>query len=76
MFLGMENNKGMGGVDLSDQSVNNYRIAIRDKKWYWPLITSALNISFLTFENFTCLPMKKKWIYFYLSGMSTVFRKA
>ena len=38
-------NQGMGGVDSNDQSVNNYRIAIRGKKWYWALITHMLNVA-------------------------------
>lgn len=38
-------NKGMGGVDSNDQGVNNYRIAVKGKKWYWVLITSMLNVA-------------------------------
>lgn len=33
----------MGGVDLFDNAMNNYRISVRGKKWYWPLITNALD---------------------------------
>lgn len=33
----------MGGVDASDQCINNYRIMIRSKKWYWVLITFLFN---------------------------------
>lgn len=36
-------NQGMGGVDLHDNAVQNYRINIRAKKWYWPLWLSVLN---------------------------------
>ena len=28
-------NKGMGGVDLADQNIATYRIAIKSKKWWW-----------------------------------------
>ncbi|KAH9375546.1 hypothetical protein HPB48_015040 [Haemaphysalis longicornis] len=35
----------MGGVDLLDQTTNNYRIGIRSKKWWWVLFTQMLNIS-------------------------------
>ncbi|KAH9359587.1 hypothetical protein HPB48_021644 [Haemaphysalis longicornis] len=35
----------MGGVDLLDQTANNYRIGIRSKKWWWVLFTQMLNIS-------------------------------
>lgn len=36
-------NRRMGGVDLFDNATNNYRIRIRGKKWYWPLITNAFD---------------------------------
>lgn len=35
----------MGGVDLSDQSVNTYRIGIRCKKWWWVLFTYMLDLA-------------------------------
>uniref|UniRef100_A0A0K0ELN5 DDE_Tnp_1_7 domain-containing protein n=1 Tax=Strongyloides stercoralis TaxID=6248 RepID=A0A0K0ELN5_STRER len=38
-------NKRMGGVDLSDLSVNTYRISIRGKKWWWVLFTYMLDLS-------------------------------
>ncbi|KAH9363196.1 hypothetical protein HPB48_017557 [Haemaphysalis longicornis] len=38
-------NNGMGGVDLLDQTANNYSIGIRSKKWWWVLFTQMLNIS-------------------------------
>lgn len=28
----------MGGVDRSDQNISLYRISLRGKKWYFPLI--------------------------------------
>ena len=31
-------NQAMGGVDLFDQSVAAYRIRVRSKKWWWPLL--------------------------------------
>lgn len=37
-------NRGMGGVDLNDQSVNTYRIGIRGKKWWWVLFTHMINL--------------------------------
>lgn len=40
-----EYNEGMGGVDLLDQAVNNYRISIQGKKWWWPLWTHMLNVA-------------------------------
>ncbi len=36
-------NKCMGGVDLHDQTVNKYRIAVRAKKWWWPIFTAMLS---------------------------------
>lgn len=38
-------NQGMGGVDLLDQAVNNYRVTIQGKKWWWPLWTHMLNVA-------------------------------
>ncbi|XP_036336238.1 piggyBac transposable element-derived protein 3-like [Rhagoletis pomonella] len=38
-----EYNHRMGGVDLFDNAMNNYRIKIRGKKWYWPLLTNAFD---------------------------------
>ncbi|RZB70355.1 DDE Tnp 1 7 domain containing protein [Asbolus verrucosus] len=35
-------NKYMGGVDLHDNGIANYRIAIRGKKWWWPLFTNVI----------------------------------
>lgn len=31
-------NRNMGGVDLMDNNISNYRIAIRGKRWYVPII--------------------------------------
>lgn len=36
-------NHTMGGVDLFDNAINNYRIRVRGKKWYWALLTHALD---------------------------------
>lgn len=32
-------NQYMGGTDLMDAYINNYRIGIRNKKWWWPIFT-------------------------------------
>jgi len=34
-------NYGTGGTDRMDQNVNQYRIGIRSKKWWWPLCLST-----------------------------------
>ncbi|CAK9801055.1 PiggyBac transposable element-derived protein 3 [Anthophora plagiata] len=36
-------NKFMGGVDKLDWNVNKYRIKIRGKKWYFPILTSIID---------------------------------
>ena len=36
-------NRHMGGVDLFDSFVSNYRIRIRSKKWWWPLFAWFLD---------------------------------
>lgn len=37
-------NKYMGGVDKLDWLVNKYRIKIRGKKWYFPIITNLIDV--------------------------------
>lgn len=36
-------NSYMGGVDLHDNAIANYRISIRGKKWWWPLFANTLD---------------------------------
>lgn len=36
-------NKYMGGVDRSDQNIGLYRVAVRGKKWYFPIISQLLD---------------------------------
>ena len=38
-------NNGMGGVNLFDKALSDYRPCIMKKKWYWYLLVNALNIS-------------------------------
>lgn len=38
-------NENMGGTDLQDQYVANYRVGIRGKKWHWPIFTCTLDIA-------------------------------
>lgn len=47
-------NKGMGGVDLHDNAVQNYSVGIRAKKWYWPLWISTLNSSLVNAWKLDC----------------------
>lgn len=37
-------NKFMGGVDLADNAISNYRISIKGKKWYWPHFLNILSM--------------------------------
>ena len=37
-------NKNMGGVDLMDNNISNYRIAIRGKIWYMSIIMWLLDV--------------------------------
>lgn len=41
-------NRHMGGVDLLDNSVANYRIRVRGKKWWWPLFTNLVDCTVVT----------------------------
>ncbi|XP_037943670.1 piggyBac transposable element-derived protein 3-like [Teleopsis dalmanni] len=36
-------NLHMGGVDMADNAISNYRISIRGKKWWWPLFSNAVD---------------------------------
>lgn len=38
-------NKFMGGVDRMDQNIDNYRVGIRSKKWWWPMFAFCLDVS-------------------------------
>lgn len=38
-------NRNMGGVDRADQNVSLYRVALRGKKWYMPLIFHMLDLA-------------------------------
>lgn len=38
-------NTYMGGVDRMDENIASYRINIRNKKWYWPMISYLLSVS-------------------------------
>lgn len=35
----------MGGGDRSDQKISLYRVSIRGKKWYFPLISYCIDMS-------------------------------
>lgn len=37
-------NSGMGGVDIHDQCISLYRIAVKGKKWWWVLFTYMLDM--------------------------------
>lgn len=43
-----------GGVDLHDNAVQNYRIHIRSKKWYWPLWISCLDSAIVSAWKLKC----------------------
>lgn len=53
-----EYNRTMGGVDLFDNAMNNYRIRIRGKKWYWPLFTNALDAAMVNAWKLHCFCRK------------------
>lgn len=51
-------NNGMGGVDLHDNAVQNYRIAIRGKKWYFPLFTTCVDSALVNAWKIHCFLSK------------------
>lgn len=38
-------NENMGGVDRADQNISLYRVSIRGKKWYFPIICHLLDMT-------------------------------
>ena len=38
-------NKYMGGIDRADQNIALYRISIRGKKWYFPIISQLIDVA-------------------------------
>ena len=40
----VNNNCHMGGVDILDSFMANYRPTFRSKKWWWPLFLNGLNM--------------------------------
>lgn len=38
-------NSFMGGVDRSDQNISLYRVSIRGKKWYFPLLAHGIDMA-------------------------------
>lgn len=48
----------MGGVDLHDNAVSNYRIAVRGKKWWYPLWTNAITSTTVNAWKIHCLIAK------------------
>lgn len=52
-----EYNQHMGGVDLHDNGISNYRIKVRGKKWWW-----------LPFVNFIDSVIVNSWIIYNLAN--------
>ena len=48
-------NKHMDGVDKMDWSVQKYRIKIQGKKWYFPLLTNAIDVALVNAHVLYCL---------------------
>ena len=38
-------NHFVGGVDRMDQSMDNYRMVVRSKKWWWPVFAFTIGAS-------------------------------
>ena len=47
-------NNGLGVVDVMDQLLGSYRPMIRGRKWYWPLIINAINVSVVAAWRLHC----------------------
>ena len=47
-FMMSLSNRFMGGVDRMDQNIDNYRMEVRSKKWWWPVLRLQLMQIFTT----------------------------
>jgi hypothetical protein len=47
-------NCGMGGVDLLDRLLSQYRPGLRSKKWWWPLFSNAINTTVVAAWRLFC----------------------
>lgn len=69
-----EYNKNMGGTDLMDENINRHRVAIRGKKWWWPIFTWLLDVAVQNAwqlhrgvgSTFTSLEFRRELARFYL----------
>ena len=43
-----------GGVDVMDRLLGSYRLMMRGKKWYWPVIINAINVSVVAAWQLHC----------------------
>ena len=50
-----EYNGNMGGVDKMDWNVQKYRIRVRGKKWYFHLVTNAVDVALVNAHAIYCL---------------------
>lgn len=55
-----EYNKYMGGVDLHDNAIANYRTRILGKKWWWPLFTNAVDSAIINAWKIYNIVQEKK----------------
>ncbi|GBM69326.1 hypothetical protein AVEN_155751-1 [Araneus ventricosus] len=52
-------NKNMGGVDKLDFNIRKYRTKIRGKKWYFPIVTNAVDRALINAHTIDCFANKK-----------------
>ena len=50
----------MGGADLLDRFISQYRPTINGKKWYWPLFLNCLQMLSIAFWRIHCAVSQKK----------------
>lgn len=72
-----EYNKFMGGTDRMDQNLSQYRINIRNRKWYWCLFSWLIDVSvhnawiLCRSRNITQLQFRRQIAQFYLTHYKT-----
>lgn len=70
--IGHQNTK-MGGVDLINRTLSDYRLSIYGKKWYWLLLVNVLNIGFVYYWKFSRIltgeQIEQKVVYYHIASI-------
>lgn len=66
--VALQYNRFMGGVHRMDENIANYRVAIRSKKWWWPLFAFGIDMTVHNACKFTGHATVTNTIYLHSGG--------